>query len=312
MTISFNSLGNLGGLGNQMFQFAFLLSVSKSQDLKITIPKKFNDNIRDDYLLSDVFKLNNQINYATSNFERFNFKSDINIIVYDKRILNFDYYEKDLYGYFQSYKYFDDIKDIIFENFHFHKQIRDEVDILSIKNKLILSSTIFMHIRGSDYLNKSEYHFNLGEDYYKKSLKHFPDEMKCLVFTDDINYAKKFKFLNNPRFIFVNDLFENNENNLQSAFELRLMTLCNGGIIANSSYSWWGAFLQNHKNTIVSPHYKYWFGYKYNFNAKNLILPSWKQIKPKNLSRVQYKIKPLIGHLRKAKTKLKKLFVLLS
>ena len=99
--------------------------------------------------------------------------------------------------------------------------------------------------------------------YYKKSLKYFPSDMKCIIFTDDVGYAKKFKIFQQSRFQYFNDFkFEKNQS-IKDAYELYLMTLCNGGIIANSSFSWWGAYLQNSiDNVIVAPNYKYWFGYR--------------------------------------------------
>jgi hypothetical protein len=66
----------------------------------------------------------------------------------------------------------------------------------------------------------------------------------------------------------------------KESLELFVMSKCNGGIIANSSFSWWGAFLQNGRGKIVSPSSHSWFGYKYEFNAKELIYNHWVQVNP--------------------------------
>ena len=285
MAISFNSLGNLGRLGNQMFQYAFLLSISNHQNYKIKIPSyKKNEN-----LLPLIFELNDDIDFNVSSFERFKNENNFNIVTFDSRILNYSFFCKDVYGYFQSYKYFDHIYKIVLNNFKFKDNIYEIVKKIISSNNLDLENIFFLHIRGTDYLKKPDYHFNLDESYYTKALKCFPKNRKCLVFTDDIEYIKNFRFLNNERFIFANQLFKSINNKYQSAYELCLMTLCNGGIISNSSFSWWGAYLQNNHNNIVSPNKSYWFGYKYKFDASDLIYPSWIQYKPGLFSRIKYK-----------------------
>ena len=225
-----------------------------------------------------------------------------------KRIKNIQFEEKDIYGYFQSYKYFDHIKEIVVKNFQFKSEIKKVVDKLLHDNHLNVDNYFFIHVRGSDYLKKSEFHFNLDQMYYKKkSLKYFPSDMKCIIFTDDVGYAKKFKIFQQSRFQYFNDFkFEKNQS-IKDAYELYLMTLCNGGIIANSSFSWWGAYLQNSiDNVIVAPNYKYWFGYRYSFNAEELIYPSWLQIRPGWASILKNKFDWFFYKIKLLKVKIKK------
>ena len=86
---------------------------------------------------------------------------------------------------------------------------------------------------------------------------------------------------------------------IKDAYELYLMTLCNGGIIANSSFSWGCLSPNSIDNVIVAPNYKYWFGYRYSFNAGKLAW--WASILKNKFDWFFYKIKLL-------KVKSKKLF----
>ena len=184
-------------------------------------------------------------------------------------------------------------------NFKFKDYILNKVKEIVFLNDLELEKIFFLHIRGTDYLKKPDYHFNLDESYYKKALKKFSKDAKCLVFTDDIEYIKNFKFLKSERFTIAKTLFNSNDIKLQSAYELCLMTLCNGGIISNSSFSWWGAYLQKKSDTIVSPNKKYWFGYKYKFDASDLIYPAWIQLKPGIFSQIKNKLYLIIEAMKK-------------
>ena len=69
--------------------------------------------------------MNNEIEYSESSFERLVFEKNVNTVTYDKkRIKNIQFEEKDIYGYFQSYKYFDHIKEIVVKNFQFKSEIK--------------------------------------------------------------------------------------------------------------------------------------------------------------------------------------------
>jgi hypothetical protein len=105
------------------------------------------------------------------------------------------------------------------------------------------TDTAFLHIRGGDYVNNS-YH-NLGlEKYYEKALKLFPSDTLFYVFTNDLEYARTMEFLKDrPHCFIIAD----------EVMSLAMMSRCSrGGICANSSFSWWGAFL-NPNRTLVMP-----------------------------------------------------------
>ena len=103
-------------------------------------------------------------------------------------------------------------------------------------------------------------------EYYRSAVDLIGKEKLFFIFSDDINWCKNnFDFIENKFFIENNKDYE----------DLILMSLCSHNIIANSSFSWWGAWLNSNPNKIIiSP--KKWFGNKYNFhNTKDLYNEKW-------------------------------------
>ena len=134
---------------------------------------------------------------------------------------------------------------------------------------------MFIHIRRSDYVKRPEYHYNLSLDYFEEALSYFKDE-PVLVFSDDIEWCKEQEMFAPDRFSFsetgdrlpLNSFLSNQhytEGALIPYYDLCLMTLCNGGIISNSSFGWWGAWLQsNRTRPIICPAKDKWAGPKIN------------------------------------------------
>lgn len=162
----------------------------------------------------------------------------------------------DLEGYFQSWKYFDHVKDFIKLYFTFSSQV--------ISSAIMPDDPInytAVHVRRGDYLTLSDYHYNLGMDYYNKAMEMLPG--KFMIFSDDPNWCKE---------NFKGDNIHISEN--REAADLFLMTLCRNVIMANSSFSWWGAYLNdNPEKEVICP--KIWFGPKLNHDTKDLYLPEW-------------------------------------
>lgn len=105
------------------------------------------------------------------------------------------------------------------------------------------TDTAFLHIRGGDYVNNSFHDVGL-HDYYRRAIKLFPADTVFQVFTNDMDYAKTMDFLKEvPHEFIIAD----------EVSSLAMMSRCSrGGICANSSFSWWGAFL-NPNRTIAMP-----------------------------------------------------------
>jgi glycosyl transferase, family 25 len=128
-----------------------------------------------------------------------------------------------LTGYFQDWQYIDA---------DFVKRLHFDTECLSRYPDI--KSTVFIHVRGGDYVGNSLHHVDLTE-YYPRAIALFPPETKFTIFTNDVEYTKSQPWLKNISYSIVD-----NESELDSLF---LMTQCAGGICANSTFSWWGAYL---------------------------------------------------------------------
>ena len=118
----------------------------------------------------------------------------------------------------------------------------------------------------------------LMQEYYEQALKHLPDDMTVLVFSDSIDWVKEQPFFQQDRFMFSEPEDTHDDGALVPYMDLCLMSLCDHAIIANSSMSWWGAWLQKNEDKIViAP--KMWFGSAYQFHdTKDLYCDGWKVI----------------------------------
>ncbi len=262
--LAFNHLGQLGRLGNQMFQYASLSGIAARRGYDFGIPpSKFEDEWRS-HQLFEVFELTNlpkqNIKYldmgnAPVVQERF--------FHFDEALINQCPNEVSLYGFFQSEKYFKHIESNIREDFTFRKHILEPCKEI-VEN---FDNPVSLHVRRTDYLTNSANHNNLDLDYYEKALEYF-DNQQVLVFSDDPEWCKNQKLFSDDRFL----ISESGDN----AIDLCLMSFCNGHIIANSSFSWWGAWLSG-SDDVVSP--VKWFGESnQDKDTKDLIPDRWTRI----------------------------------
>lgn len=233
-----------GGLGNYLFQISAGYALS------------LRDNKKYICFLNDVKRGHTHISkYFDNIFRNINFTEfKFNSINYNE--LNFHYNEIpffneniNLIGYFQSENYF----------INYSKEIRNlfsidskTYEILNQKYSNIINSekTCSLHVRRGDYLYFPNHHPTLNVEYYKEASKHFPSDFLYVIFSDDINWCKSnLDFLNNKIFI---------EDNLDYQ-DMYLMSMCKNNIIANSSFSWWGAWMNKNENKkVIAP--KNWFG----------------------------------------------------
>jgi hypothetical protein len=238
-----------GGLGNQLFQYAALLTSQKMLNsgaklYSITAPNKHN-RLNHNYgkdLFPEVNELNNMVlndisNYSQTNaFERWNpsFLPSTSTLI--------------LSGYFQ---YFPAIADIVP---YLQKTIPSRL-LKACPSPRILpngAQSAFLHVRRGDYLNHPTYHWAQDMEYYEKGVQYVqkknPYIYKWYIFSDDIAWCRKQALFLGKSFEFVEE-----EDEYQA---LLLMTQCHGGaVIANSTFSWWGAILGAHfsKSPIVYP-----------------------------------------------------------
>jgi len=259
--LAFNHLGHLGRLGNQMFQYASLRGIAARRGYDFGIPpSKFDDEWRS-HQLFELFDL--------PHLPKQNIKYlDVgNAPVANERFFHFDQLLFDqcpndisLFGYFQSEKYFKHIEESIREDFTFRDHILDPCKEITEG----FENPVSLHVRRTDYLTNSANHYNLDMSYYEEALGQF-DGRQVIVFSDDPEWCKEQELFSDDRFL----VSESGDNKI----DLCLMTFCTSHIIANSSFSWWGAWLAK-SNKVIAP--SKWFGpNNADKETKDLIPESW-------------------------------------
>jgi hypothetical protein len=256
-----------GGLGNQMFQYAYgrNLMITKNKNIIFNI-SFFDKNKKDTnrFFLLNNFKLNNSVSFDN---KRETIISNIIKQIYSKITGN--------YGFYQSEKYFKDIENIIREEFTLKNPLRDTSKKWE-ENIDLSPISVSIHIRRGDYVSNpktNKYHGLCDVEYYKKAIELLENkigkEFEIFVFSDDIDWAK-----NNLSFNQKTDFVSSPE--IPDYEEMYLMSLCKHNIIANSTFSWWGAWLNKNPDKIVIAPEKW--NNKYKKEYKDLIPPGWIKI----------------------------------
>lgn len=277
MTISYNALGSNGRLGNQMFQYAALRGIASNRGFDWLIPPPDNYG-NSNYGLFDCFKMSS---VKDTNFGYLSTQSvETGQFHFSEQFYNNCPDNVNLHDYFTTEKYFKNIESTIRKDYEFTEEVLNPCKEI-IKD---LNNPIFIHVRRGDYLVKPEAHPVCPISYYEKALTYFDENSDVLVFSDDIEWCKNQELFSDDRFMMseYNEKYSQTCDTLQGRkqalipyFDLCMMSLCTGGIIANSTMSWWGAWLiQNPTQPIVAP--KQWFGSFYDhYNMDDLFLDSW-------------------------------------
>ena len=227
----------MGGLGNQMFQYAKGLSALKQA------PQYTN-------LILDCSFYEGQ--------ERKVIKNGLTGRGFDLDIFNLKYKRCDvapigghvLEGWFQSLEDFDNVIDEVKEQFTFNFDFCD--DVKELENEITSKeNTVAIHVRRGDYVNNPtalSHHGVLSSDYYVKAMRALEDNhpsVNYYVFSEDVEWCQENIKSTNP-ITYVDSKY----NDYKDTGHLHLMRKCNYHIIANSSFSWWAAFLGNSEFTI--------------------------------------------------------------
>ena len=187
--IGFNSLGNYGRLGNQMFQYAALKGIAANNGYDWCIPPKsmfgsFDNNVKNsDTTIYDCFTLDSAKNFQLIDGDIF----EEAYFHFDNDLFNNCPNNISLSGYYQSEKYFKNIEDDIRKDFTFKENIKNLAKQFLFDNGL--SDSISLHIRRGDYL-KYTHHPVQSLEYYSESLKKFDSEFPVIIFSDDSNWVK--------------------------------------------------------------------------------------------------------------------------
>ena len=260
--IGFNHLGNLGQLGNQMFQYAALKGIAGKHGYQYCIPKNsvvtdaLGNKLRTE--LFDVFNLN--VNIQKIETDQYLQEPSFN---YSENFFNSCPDNVSLWGFFQSEKYFKHIEKEIRKDFTFKMEIVEDCKNI-IKD--IFDDPIALHIRRGDFLINSGNHYNQSLEYYENALSKFDSDRQVVIFSDDPKWCMSQDLFSSDRFIV--------SESAGPYHDLYLMTQCSDFIIANSTFSWWGAWLANRGN-VIAP--KKWFGpNNSHLDTKDLYPDDWK------------------------------------
>jgi len=247
--LSFNNLGNLGRLANQMFQYASLKGIATNRGFDYMVAPlsefgKRDSNVRvfNEETIFHIFPnlenvkqglSNNQLNYETGHD-------------FDENIFNECPDNTDLFGYYQTSKYFEHIEDEIRHDFKFKDSLIEACS--DVMGKIKMDEKISLHIRRGDYIYNPNHPVQPIE-YYEKALDLLPKDILVYVFSDDSTWCHEQELFGGDRFL----ISDQNSTDV----DLCMMSMCDYHIIANSSFSWWGAWLAKSKK-IIAP--KDWFG----------------------------------------------------
>ena len=286
----------IGGLGNQLFEYA----TGKAVAMRLNVPLKIDlhplkyistidtirhlelDNYNIDYTLSTDTDLkpfffnrknnsfiNRKFNVLYRAFHSAYLLKERLAFQYDSRIekISSNTY---LSGYFQSYKYFDSIREVLLHEFSLKEKMSDENE--KLLEKIQSSNSVSIHFRRGDYVSNPHtkaHHGVCEKSFYVNAIRHITSRLEnpaFFIFSDDLDYVKSCGIMDGEKAHYV----EGNN----GATDLFLMRNCKHNIIANSSLSWWGAWLNENKHKIIiAP--KKWIINVNQFKEQNLIPPTW-------------------------------------
>lgn len=261
--ITFNRLGRNGNLGNSMFQLAMLIGVSEKLNYEVKIPHhatyfdaNYNCNnvsVFDGFDI-DVPVITNEENYKiTRGYNEAHFHFDPKVF----EVLD----GTDFLGYFQSERYFAHARERVLKTFSF--KTKHVVDANAMFSRLGIdpSDTVSIHVRRGDYTVKQDYH-PLQDSAYFQSAYEKAKAKNILVFSDDIDWCKKNIAGKNIEYSESGNAFT----------DMYAMSKCKNNIIVNSTFGWWGAWLNtNPEKLVVAP--SKWFGPAYNHVVTKDIIP---------------------------------------
>ncbi|ACU02372.1 alpha-1,2-fucosyltransferase [Pedobacter heparinus] len=252
----------LGGLGNQMFQYAFYKSLQhRFPHVKADLQGYQEYTLHNGFELEHIFNI--KVNSVSS------FTSDLfynkkwlyrklrrilnlrNTYIEEKKLFSFDpsllnnpksaYY----WGYWQNFQYFEHIADDLRKDFQFRAPLSAQNQEVLDQTKL--SNSISLHIRRGDYIKDPLLGGLCGPEYYQTAINYITSKVNAarfFIFSDDIDWCIANLKLQDCSFISWNK-------GTSSYIDMQLMSSCKHHIVANSSFSWWAAWLNPNPDKIV-------------------------------------------------------------
>lgn len=272
--LTFTKLGNYGEFANQLFQVATTMGLATINNDDYIFPKWHcivSGNIYSKYFKNkNVFKETNEPILVEEVFSEPTFTHTP--VVYNKKKL------VDLRGYFQCEKYFKEARNCIVEAFKPNQEIENIINTFDYTNSVALQLRYYDKVRPHErnsglvpHLDPSHVFYSVEDNYefFKKAINYFGKNKTFLVSTNNFEKAKvMLKGYNN--FIFLDEI--------PHKAKFFVQTRCEHNIISNSTYGWWGAWLNNNPDKIVFAPEK-WFKIKDEWhNSKDIIPETWKII----------------------------------
>jgi len=268
----------MGGLGNQLFQIFATISYSMKNKYRFVFPENITPGVtnRHPYWSSFLANLKNfTINHVPQlplvKEKSFEYEELPDLVENNDTIL---------YGYFQSYKYFDNEFDSICRLIALDKQ--KEQLVIDYPNDY--SNIVSMHFRLGDYKSLPDFHPVLPYEYYRNALKFMlnatkRDDWTVVYFCEKDDNEEVFKIINGLQIEFTEIKFIKQDDGLEDWKQMLMMSVCTHNIIANSTFSWWGAYFNATPLKIVC-YPELWFGpaIKEKNNTKDLFPEEWFRI----------------------------------
>jgi len=236
MSIKVMSLSTslIGGLGNQLFILAACESFSQQTGKSMILnPNQPQPSPHTDHNYFDTIFKNWKVMFKhENNFQMICEPEYLDYMDWPYFLKSYTNKNIILYGYFQHWKYIEPIREQFVQRLSFNSNLDSKYDWIK--------DYFFLHVRGGDYLyNHKSLHYVDLKKYYKKCLDSIPNE-QIVVFTNDVPFAES--ILKGYSYILVSEPEEDS---------LYLMSKCKGGICANSTFSWWGAYLNPNRKIFL-------------------------------------------------------------
>lgn len=269
----------IGGLGNQMFQYAAGRSTALTLgvDLRLHVADYAGYGLHQGFELGRIFNSSFMLISNDELHAALGWRSGL----YCRRMLRYRYFaafrgrrfvvepflqfwpeirdvqdNSYLVGYWQSEKYFSNIQSVIRSDFVFKEEL--SAKNAAIATKIQQCNAISLHVRRGDYVSDAKTNAMLGLcslKYYSNAVRYIAERVESpefFVFSDDIAWVKENLDIGHPC------EYVDHNTGLESYNDMRLMSMCTHHIIANSSFSWWGAWLNpNTEKIVVAP--EKWF-----------------------------------------------------
>lgn len=233
------------------------------------------DNLKSETTNSIFFRIlkkigvRNKFNKKTSIYEPFGFNAD-------KRILNLKH-SAYILGWVSNYSYFNDFRSDLLSLFSLKQPFSLQANYYL--KKINSCNSVSIHIRRGDYIELESFFRVLTIEFYKKAvdkISKLDEDLTFFVFSNDLEWSKlNLNFLQNVVFVDLN--FDGNYCGKADMEEFFLMKNCKHNIIANSSFSWWSAYLNaNNKKNVILP--KIWYNnksYQKKYKKNPLSMPNW-------------------------------------